>query len=138
MKGQVWKQQRAFAPRESWQLLAAAVRPGIPVLGLNPHWVPQRTTGGDEEFWVFAVTAVGIHGQIPAHLTGQTQVILVASTLQLVSHGLFLDSFRLSDAGNGAGNTTAMVQGAEPSLQAIPWASNLLPVRKSTQIQMDY
>lgn len=108
------------------------------MLGLNPHWVPQRTTGGDEEFWLFAVTAVGIHGQIPAHLAGQTQVILVASTLQLVSHGLFLDSFRLSDAGNGAGNTTAMVQGAEPSLQAIPWASNLLPVRKSTQIQMDY
>lgn len=72
------------------------------MLGLNPHWVPQRTTGGDEEFWVFAATEVGTHGQIPAHLTGQTQVILVASTLQLVSHGSFLDSFRLSDAGNGA------------------------------------
>lgn len=83
------------------------------MLGLNPHWVPQRT-GGNEEFWVFAATEVGTHRQILAHLTGQTQVILVASTLQLVSHRLFLDSFRLrlSDAGNGAGNTTATVQGA--------------------------
>lgn len=93
------------------------------MLGLNPHWVPQRT-GGNKEFWGFAATEVGTHGQIPAHLTGKTQVILVTSTLQLVSHRLFLDSFRLSNAGNRAGNTTAMVRGAEPSLKATPWASN--------------
>lgn len=101
------------------------------MLGLNPHWGPRRTRG-DEEFWAFAATEVDTHGQIPAHLTGQIQVILVASTLQLVSHRLFFDSFRLSNAGNGAGNTTAMVWSTEPSLQAIPWALNLLPVRKST------
>lgn len=97
------------------------------MLGLNP----QRK-GGDEEFCVFAAAEVGTHGQILAHFTGQTQVILVASTLQLVSHRLFLDSFRLSDAGNGAENTSAMAQGAEPSLQAIPWASN--PHQLGTQV----